>query len=232
MLKPLFFSLIMLLATSANASGIARFKGMDGGKPYTLSLEYIDQTTSRIDMDAKSETAGYLLFNNRQAQIVSSYQGNTLVMDLASMNQMAQSLGVMKMLGIDSETLLVHVINMKATGKKETVAGIVGEVYKINWSRNNVKHQDELVLSRSPLAWEYTAAWIDAIDVISKASPSIDIKGDELMAKVKKDKLGILRFGSRFQLVSAKSKVINPARFVAPDTSFNIPGLSDLLGNL
>ncbi|MEA1889660.1 MAG: hypothetical protein U9N50_07780 [Pseudomonadota bacterium] len=232
MLKALFFSMLMLLAASASASGIAKFKGMDGGKPYILSLEYLDQKTSRIDMDSESDTTGYLLFNNRQAQVVSSYQGNTLVMDLASMNQMAQSLGVMKMLGIDSETLLVHVISMKATGKKETVAGISGEIYNIIWSRNNVKQQDELVLSRSQLAWDYTAAWIDAIDVVSKASPSIKIKGDELMSKVKKDKLGILRFGNRFQLVSARSMAINPARFVAPDTSFNIPGLTDLLGNL
>ncbi|MFW2440445.1 MAG: hypothetical protein ACN4GR_13875 [Arenicellales bacterium] len=232
MLKPLFFSLLILFAASANASGIAKFKGMDGGKPYTLSLEYLDQTTSRIDMDTKNDATGYLLFNKQQAQVISSYQGNTLVMDLASMNQMAQSVGVMKMLGIDSETLLVHVISMKATGKEETVAGMAGEVYKITWSRNNVKHQDELVLSRSPLAWEYTAAWIDAIDVISKTSPSIQIKGDELMTRIKKDKLGILRFGSQIQLVSAHSKAVDPARFVAPDTSFNLPGLNDLLGNL
>ena len=128
MLKPLVFSLLMLFATSANASGIAKFKGFDGGKPYTLSLEYLDQTTSRIDMDTKNDATGYQLFNNRQAQVISSYQGNTLVMDLASMNQMAESMGVMKMLGIDSEALLVHVISMKATGKKEAVAGIVGSL--------------------------------------------------------------------------------------------------------
>jgi len=232
MLKALFFPLLLLLATSANASGIATFKGMDGEEPYTLSLEYLNQTTSRIDMKSKSDATGYLLFNDRQAQVVSSYQGNTLVLDLASMNQMAQSLGVMKILGIDSETLLVQFFEIVATGKMETVAGIDGEVYKINWSRNNVKQQDELVLSRSRLAWEYTAAWMDALDVISKASPSIDIKGDELMAKVKKDKLGVLRFGNRFQLVSAQSKAINPARFVAPDTSFDIQGISDLFGKL
>ncbi len=227
----LFSILLMLLVAEASASGIAKFRGMDGGKPYTISLEYLNQTTSRIDMDTRNEASAYLLFNNRQAQVVSFYAGNTLVMDLASMNQMAESLGVTKMLGIDSDNLLVHVNRMQATGKKETVAGITGEIYLVDWSRNNVKNRDEVVLSRSSLAWAYTATWIDAIEVISNSSPSINIRGDELLAKVKKEKLGILRFGNRFQLVSARSMQINPERFIAPDSSFDIPGLGDLFGN-
>ena len=41
-----------------------------------------------------------------------------LVMDLDSMSQMAQSLGVLSVLGIDSESLQIHVISMEPTGKK------------------------------------------------------------------------------------------------------------------
>jgi len=232
MLKQSFLFLLLLIPFSAQSSGIATFKGMDNGKPYTLSLEYLNKNTSRIDMNDNSDISSYLLFKNSQAQVISAYQGNTLVMDLANVSQMAQGLGVMSVLGIDSETLLIKVISMQPTGKKERVAGIEGEVYKLTWTRNNVKQQDDLVLSKDKRAWEYTEAWVDAVDIISKSSPSIDIQGDELLHKVSKDKIGILRLGKRLHLVSVKSQPVNPARFVAPDTSFTIPGLGDLLGGL
>jgi len=232
MLKHVFFCLLFLIPSSTYASGIAKFKGIDNGKPYTLSLEYLNRNTSRIDIDDNSDVDSYLLFNNNQGQVVTAYQGNTLVMDLDSMSQMAQSLGVMSVLGIDSESLQIHVISMEPTGKKEKVAGIEGEVYKLTWSRNKIKQQDELVVSSDRRAWEYTEAWVDAIDAISKSSPSINIQGDELLTRVSRDKIGVLRLGNRFRLASVQSKPVSPARFVAPGTSITIPGLGDLLEGL
>jgi hypothetical protein len=233
MLKQIFFFLLMLLLTnSVHASGIARFSGLDNGSPYTLSLEYLNRATSRIDMDDSSDVESYLLFKNRQGQVVTRYQGNTLVMDLANMNRMAQSLGIMNVLGIDSETLMINVVSMKATGKKEKVSGIEGEVYKLTWIRDNIQYQDELVVTSDSKAWEYTEAWIDVVENISRSSPSININGGELLTRVSNDKLGILRIGNRFRLVSVHNKTVSPERFIAPDTSFEIPGLGDLLGNL
>jgi len=232
MLKHIFFFFLLLIPFSAQSSGVAKFKGMDNGKPYTLSLEYLNKNTSRIDMDDNSDISSYLLFKDKQAQVVTAYQGNTLVMDLANVSQMAQGLGVMSVLGIDSETLQIKVLRMEPTGKKEKVAGIEGEVYKLTWTRNNVKQQDDLVVSNDRRAWEYTEAWVDAVNAISKSSPSINIQGDELLNRVSKDKIGILRLGKRFRLVSVQNRPVNPARFVAPDTSFTIPGLGDLLGGL
>jgi hypothetical protein len=229
MLKHVFFFLLFLIPSSTYASGIAKFKGIDNGKPYTLSLEYLNRNTSRIDMDDNSDVDSYLLFNNQQGQVVTAYQGHPLVMDLDSMSQMAQSLGVMSVLGIDSESLQIHVISMEPTGKKEKVAGIEGEVYKLTWSRNKIKQQDELVVSSDRRAWEYTEAWVDAIDAISKSSPSINIQGDELLTRVSRDKIGVLRLGNRFRLASVQSMPVSPARFVAPGTSITIPGLGDLL---
>lgn len=232
MLKPVFFCLLFLIPSSTYASGIAKFKGIDNGEPYTLSLEYLSRNTSRIDMDDNSDVDSYLLFNNKQAQVITAYQGSTLVMDLASMSQMAQSLGVMSVLGIDSETLQIHVISMEPTGKKEKVAGIEGEVYKLTWSRNKVKQQDELVVSRDERVWEYTEAWVDAMDAISQSSPSISIRGNELLARISNDKIGVLRLGNRFRLASVQNKPVSHTRFVAPNTSITIPGLGGLLEGL
>ena len=228
MQKIFFSALLLLFSVTASASGFAKFKGIDGGKPYTLSLEYLDQKTSRIDINHSSDINNSFLFKNRQVQVVTRYQGNTLVMDLDSMSQIAEKLGVMNVLGIDSDTLLIHVISMEKTGKKETVAGIEGDVYRLMWSRNKKIQQDELVASNNKKAWEYTAVWIDAMNVINQSSPSISIKGDELMAHISNKKLGILRLGNRFQLVSVQSKPVNPSRFVAPGTSIVIPGLGRL----
>ena len=232
MLKYTFFFLSLIISFSGSASGIAKFKGMDSGEPYLLSIEYLDRNTSRIDLDDNNDVKSYLLFKDRQAQVVTDYQGNTLVVDLANISTVAQNLGVMSLLGIDSEALLVRVISMEKTGNKERVAGIDGEVFKLTWSRNNVQQQDQLVVSSNRQAWEYTQAWIEAIEIISKSSPSIDIKGDKLLTRLSNDKLGILRLGDRFRLVTVQNRQVNPARFIAPDTSFTIPGLGDLLGNM
>lgn len=232
MLKQLFFFLSLLVTYSALASGTAQFKGVDGGEAYTLSLEYLDRNTSRIDMDDKGDVESYLLFKEKQAQVVTGYQGSTVVVDLANMSTIAQNLGVMSVLGIDSDTLQIDIISMEATGKKEKVAGIEGEVYKLTWARNNVKQQDELVLSSNNQIWEYTEAWASAVDTINNSSPSININGDALLSKISNEKLGILRLGNRFRLVSVFNKPVNPSRFDTPDTSFTIQGLGGLLENM
>jgi hypothetical protein len=134
--------------------------------------------------------------------------------------------------GIDNNSLSVQVLSMKRTNRKEKISGFSGEVYDIVWVRDGVKHQDELVLSRSPLAWEYTSAWVNSLEMISKSSSSIDIKGDVLLGKIKNEQLGLLRLGDSLKLVRASSQSVNPDRFIAPDISFTIPSLGDLLGNL
>ena len=232
LLKQLYFLLLLFVTYSAAASGIAQFKGVDGGEAYTLSLEYLDRNTSRIDMDNQGDVESYLLFKEKQAQVITGYQGNTLIMDLANLSTMAQNLGVLSVLGIDSEKLKINIISMQATGRKEKVAGIEGDIYKLIWTRNNVRQQDELVLSSSKQAWEYTEAWTSAVDAITNSSPSISIDGGALLDTISNEKLGILRLGNRFRLVSVLNIPPNPARFNTPDTSFTIPDLGGLLGNL
>ena len=232
MLKHVFSFFLLLIPFSAYPSGIAVFNGIDNGKPYNLSIEYQNKNTSRINMDDHSDISSYLILKEKQAQVVSAYQGNTLVMELANVSQMAQSLGVLSVLGIDSDNLSIHVLRIEPTGKNEKVAGIEGKVYKLTWTRNKVTQQDELVLSKDRRAWEYTEAWASAIDAINLSSPSINISGGELLKRVSNDKVGILRLGNRFRLTSVKSLAVSPARFVAPDTSFTIPGLGDLLGKI
>jgi len=232
MKKTYFIVLLMLSVSTADASGIAQFKGLDDGKAYRFGFEYLTQTTSRLNLDTDAEGNSYLLFKGDQVQVVTHYQGNTLVLDLESMNQMAQNFGALSLPGIDSDSLSVQVLSIKPTNSKEKIAGFNGDVYDIVWTRNGAKHQDEVVLSRSSLAWQYTSTWIHSLEMISKSSSSIEIKGDELMEKIKKEQLGLLRFGDRLTLVQASSQLINPDRFIAPDVSFTIPSLGDLLGNL
>lgn len=232
MLKHIFYFLFPFITYSAFASGIAQFNGVDGGEEYTLKLEYLDRNTSRIDANKKGDVNSYLLFKEKQAQVIAEYQGNTLVMDLANISTMAQNLGVMSVLGIDSDTLQIDIISMQATGKKEKISGIEGEVYELTWSRNNVRQLDELVLSKNSQAWEYTEALASAVDTINSSSASINIKADLLLGRISKEKLGVLRLGNRFRLVSVLNKPDDPARFNTPDTSFTIPDLGGLLENL
>ena len=119
---------------------------------------------------------------------------------------------------------------MKATGKKETVAGIKGEIYELEWIENGEKRHDELVLTKDKKARAYTRAWMNAIRVMQKAGPQQEIKGDHLIARLDKKKLGLLRLGDRFELKSIKSGSPDVARFEVPESTMEMPDLGSLFG--
>ncbi len=227
-----FFALILLTfavqATAASNAGTAVFQSKEGGTNSTTRFEYLNESTSRMDVDGQKSGDSYMLFKDGKALVVTHTQGQTIVMDMAKLSSMASSFGAAT--GQSTKGFTSSVNSMKATGNKETVAGIKGEIYLLEWVENGEKRQDELVLSKDNKARAYTRAWMNAISVMQKAGAQQEIKGDHLIARLDKKKLGILRLGNRFELKSIKSGSPDVARFKVPESTMEMPDLGSLFG--
>jgi len=215
-------------AMAASNAGTAVFQSREAGANSTTRFEYLNESTARMSVDGQEGADSYMLFRDGKALIVSHTQGQTMVMDMQKLSGMASQFGAAT--GQATQSFTSSVQKMEATGKKETVAGIKGEVYRLEWVENGKKRSDELVLSKDKAARAYTRAWMNVVRVMQKAGTQQEIRGDHLVARLDKKKLGILRLGDRFELKSIKPGKPDSARFAVPESTMEMPDLGGLLG--
>ncbi len=119
------------------------------------------------------------------------------------------------------DTLRQEFISAKATGKKETVAGFVGEVYELSWKDKDGVHTAKSVLSKDPAVVEYSNAWMKLAENMAK---SMGQKVDNSIGRyLEKQGLGILKMGDDFQVVSIKPGKVNEQDFVLPKATMQMP---------
>ncbi len=215
-------------ATAASKAGTAVFESNEAGSSGTMRFEYLNEKTSRMNVEGEQGADSYMLFRDGKATVVTHTQGQTLVMDMEKMMKMASGFGAAS--GQSTQSFTSSVKSMTATGKKETVAGIKGEIYQLEWIENGQSRTDELVLSKDKKARAYTRAWMNAVRAMQKAGAEKEIKGDHLVARLEKKKMGILRLGDRFELKSIKSNKPDAARFEVPEATMEIPNMGAILG--
>ncbi|MDZ7663110.1 hypothetical protein [Thiohalophilus sp.] len=122
----------------------------------------------------------------------------------------------------------VEVESFGATGEKEVVAGIQGEVYEIRWRDEDGRtHTDQAVLSDNPLAVELTSVMHEVARTYAEAMDRehSGVVEDALSARG----LGILRYGDmRLTEISGESpgeKAFTlPAKPMDPSGMGGIPG--------
>lgn len=107
----------------------------------------------------------------------------------------------------------MEVESFGATGEKEVVAGIQGEVYEIRWRDEDGRtHTDQAVLSDNPLAVELTSVMHEVARTYAEAMDRehSGVVEDALSARG----LGILRYGDmRLTEISGESPVKKPSRY-------------------
>ena len=229
--KTIIGTLLLLASTqilAGSESGTATFKGTEGGSSAISQFEYLNETTARMNMQSDGKDAGsYMLFRDGKALVVANVEGQTMVMDMASMSKMASGFGTSA--GQQTQGFTSSIQSMKATGKSETVAGIKGELYKLKWTENGTIREDDLVVTRDTDVVGYTRAWMTVVRSIEGAGVKQEVKGDHLVARLEKDKLGILRLGERFELVSIDSKRPDESHFVVPAATMQMPDIGSLI---
>lgn len=195
-------------APVALADGIAEIAAAETGE--TATIAWHDADTLRIGTD---DPSGYLLVRDGSAYAVSSQPGmGMMVLDLASMQAMAE--GMAGASGMETPSLdeqrAASVERVTATGAREEIAGITGEVYEIAWTdAAGNAHVDTAVLSDNSLAREFTAAF-------AAFAGAAGTEDDARTLELGRRGLGILRYGDDFELVSISDDAPGADYFALP----------------
>lgn len=184
----------------ASAAGVVTLEDSSGSRLDRTTFEYLDQHTARLNYGS-SDRDGYMLIRDGKAYAVSYDDGKPVVMDMAEMATFARQMG--NQMGQQPQATMgadrvEDFQSMKKTGRRETVAGIEGDVYQVSWRENGKLKSEEVVLSEDPRAVEFTEAFISATRTLGQTTKTEHAMADtdSLFGRLQRDRLGMLRFGS------------------------------------
>lgn len=207
-------------ATLINTEQAMQEEGVSG--PVSITLIWDDNKNIRMDYSGEAAVNGYFITRDGKTYSVSEESGQPVVMD---MSVMASMIKAMANEDNDIGSLFNNMEHIKTTKNSETVAGIKGNVYQMNWTEADGSEQSEqAVLTSDPLVVEMTEAYMSAMS---------GMVGDDIIrayqdAMPNKDK-GILKVSDQFYVESIKKE--NP-----PASTFELPAkpmdLQNLLGEL
>lgn len=214
-LNKLLISGALLLPSIGLAAGSATVD-LDGS---TASIHWQDAQNVRFNMP---DSEGYLLTKGNKTYIVSQEGGELMVMDIAGMAQMAMAFAEEDAM---DQLIPESITKVKATGKKEKIAGIKGELYILTVKEKDGDEEEmEIVLTDNKTSNELTEVYISVIQ---------NMLGIDNLRKtfdqLPKNKRGVLRIDDEFKLVSLSKK--------APDSDYlELPGkplnMQDLMQDL
>lgn len=212
--------LAMAISFPALADGQAKLEAQSDKDSINMNVRWAGDNL-RMDFPGQSQ-AGFMLLRDGKGYMVSQVQGQTMVMDMAKLKDMAESMGG------NSETSNItgqqakQVDSLKATGDTESVAGLEGDVYRIQWTdKNDQAHDDELVLSDDAQVRELMSAF-------HEYQRNMTGETDPIAMALEDRGLGMLRFGDRFKLAELSDASPAPDIFELPE---NAKTFEDLMGS-
>jgi len=224
-----FLCLILPLSVYADMTGVYKLtdeKGKDAG---TMTIQYRDAQHIRYDIKGKKpdEEGALLLVKDKLYAITP--QGE--VMDMAMVAGIAGALGKM-----DNSPKKSAQFSLEATGKKVSMAGIQGEVYR--WSEG--VRSGEAVLSKDPRAKQLSEAMERIGDHMEQSFGSAQASAtfremrdhpalrDKGFVSSKDDT------GSSMRLESIQNTLLSDALFVLPKkaNATELPGMPNGIPNM
>jgi osmotically-inducible protein OsmY len=179
-----------------------------------------DQSSSRMDMSWRDQNlrmempdqgSAYLLIHGDKAYSVTTEQGQTMVLDMSSMREMAQS--------GNEDVDLGSLEQLEATGESETIAGIEGEVYRVVWTDGNGQtHEDTAVLSDNAVVRGMT-------DAFRRSAEAMGGNADPFNDALDQRNAGILRFSDDFRVVSISGDAPPASDFELPAEPMSLEDL-------
>ncbi len=190
------------LLAFASLPGMARAGGHAtlemGSNGTQLRIEWRDPATVRLNMASVSGSTIYFLLRAGKYYMI---RNGTVMPQLALPGMF------LKRAGAAAQPTLVG-----PTGS-ETIAGIRGDVYRLNWpsatkGRGRAK---DIVLSDNPLVIEMTKAWI----ANAAGMPNSQMRDSKALSEIYQNK-GALRIGKFFLVVSIDGVMPPTSDFVVP----------------
>lgn len=223
--------LVLLLAANSFAAGKVTIEGESEGGHYTMVIEYLDNHTLRMNFPSQQQGESYMLIKGNKVYTVANINNSPMVMDLGAMSKMAAAFGGDDG-GQDQATgpLSYEVLDMKATGKTETVAGFKGKVYMVTAKDDSGTHSEEIVFSSDPKVRAYSDAWREAGKTMQRVMSQGMEDNDDLNHYMEKNKLGLLRYGKQYRVVSIDTSKPAADRFTLPAAPMAMPDFGSMFG--
>lgn len=202
--------LVMAASSSAMADGSAKLEAQSDQGGVTMDVRWAGDNL-RMDFPDQSQ-AGFMLLRDGKGYMVSQMQGQTMIMDMAKLKDMAENMG-----GGEVETMTgqqaSQVDALESTGDSESIAGLEGEVYRLQWTdKSGTSHDDEIVLSDDGQVRELMSAFHDYQRTMTG-------EPDPIATTLEERGLGMLRFGDRFRLAELSDASPAPDIFELPENA-------------
>lgn len=194
----------------------------------TATLESDGEAMQVMWQDAETARFGqvndddYMLMQSGKVYLVTHEGGQPQVLDIGDMAQMFMAF-------LDEDTLAElmpdELESIKATGQKETIAGIKGDVYQIVYTtRDGNKEEREAVLTGDKTVTELTDVALKTFRTLT-GTPELG----KFVESLPKNRRGILRLDDSHTLASISSDKPKDSLFELPDQP---QGLQDLMKGL
>lgn len=202
------FLVLLAAALPAWAGGTATIAAADAQGP--VELAWRDTETVRLDLAGQP---GYMIVREVRAYMFSRTGGQAIVMDMASTARLLYGPGKPRIPATAANAAAVD--TLAPTGRRETVADIEGEIYRVAWTdARGGERTDEAVLSEHPDALDMTAVLRSFTNAMASA---VDVDNpDALDRELAGRGLGVLRFGRRFRVETLSAQAPDAAAFELP----------------
>lgn len=222
----LLLSAGLLGAGTALAGGLAEIESGVGSERSRAQLEF-DGDRLRIEArEGAGAGEGYLVFRDGKPYAVSLAEGQTVVMDMGSL--LAMTGQMMQSAGTDFSEVAKY-LDLRATGRTETVGGLRGEVFRLDYrTGSGTRESRELVLGTQRPVRELSLALMQMSQAMQQAMGRPEPEGSlKLQAELDRRQAGVLRFGDEFRLLSLVERSPAASRFELPAAPMALPvGLS------
>ena len=211
---------VVTLASAGAVADIATVSTSDGQQ---MTYEYKGEDL-RINTGDGSDT--YMLLVDGTVYSVTRSEGDYMVIDISqAMSMFGSTLQQAMPNAADAQ-----VESLEATGRKQTVAGIEGEVYLVTYfDESGERQQSEMVLSEDPRALRFRdAVYAMAKSVTRSLGEEVDPKA--LQQQLLQRDMGILSYGSDMTITAIEAKDVAESRFVLPAAPTAMSGLGGLMG--
>lgn len=204
------------------AAGTATIEGSaveDGG---VVKIMWQDDGAMRINADTSSPD-NHMIVRDGKMYSVFDNNGTPMVMEVGGM---MKAFGAMANEDQDiAKDIPAGIESVEATGKRETVAGIDGQVYKVTVvNADGTKKTDEAVFSSDATATEMTRVYLTTmLSIFDKGEP------EAFMNALPDNERGLLRYGQDYRLVSISGEAPAASQFELPAKPTN---LADMLKDL
>lgn len=212
---------LLLLTSTATLAGTAVIEAGSGKDVHRVDLEY---RPGLLRMQPQGAEEGTMIARDGKVYTV----GQGMVIEISSvMGMMGEQLANTASNGPDDVRRFVGFNN---TGRRETVAGIGGEVYVLQYEDGNGKVvSEEMVVSKDAKARELSEAMEGMTTSMRAAMKKAETAEERKLSAALKG-YGVLRFGQDFRVVSLSDKTPAASRFELPAAPTQMPDLGGMFG--